>query len=67
MAVGLNEAFWLFEEYGNKALELDDRLSMAAFKRKKGCRLIPSTLTDQEKAEAIKIGEKIKRWKEANR
>jgi hypothetical protein len=67
MAVGLMEAFYLFDRYGKDVLETEEILFMAAAKKKKGCRMIRSTLTDEDIQGVIKIGLKIKKWKEENR
>ncbi|MBN2258114.1 MAG: hypothetical protein JW704_09845 [Anaerolineaceae bacterium] len=67
MAVGLIEAFWLFEQFGRPALDDDDILFMAMAKRKKGCRMIPNTLTKQEAARVLEIGDRLKKWKDEHR
>lgn len=67
MAVGLMEAFYLFENYGRKALTDKEILYMAQAKKKRGCRLIRSKLTDEDIKEVMEIGLKIKKWKDENR
>ena len=67
MAVGLMEAFYLFERHGRMALTDEEILFMASARRNRGCRMIPSKLTNEEIRDVIKIGIKIKKWKDGNR
>lgn len=67
MAVGLMEAFYLFERYAKKALTVDEILFMASAKKKRGCRMLKSELTTGDVKEIIRIGLKIKKWKDESR
>ena len=63
MAVGLNESFWLYEQYGSRALTTEEILFMASARKKRGCKLIPCGLTQDERARVLKLGKKIKKWR----
>lgn len=63
MAVGLLESFGLFEEYGSKALTVDEVFFMADAKKRKGCKLESSKLTKDEVQKVITLGNKIKKWR----
>ena len=63
MAVGLMEAFYLFDMYAKELLTTDEILFMAAAKKKRGCRMIKSKLTDKDIKEVLRIGREIKNRK----
>jgi len=66
-AVGMLEAFELAEEVGDKALSMDELLFMADARKRKGCRMITSTLTADDRRRVMNLGLKCKQWKEMNR
>lgn len=65
--VGLLESFDLAEEFGDKALTPDELFFMAAARKKRGCRLLASKLTDKETKRVMVLGLKCKLWKEKSR
>jgi len=66
-AVGMLEAFELAEEVGDKALSMDELLFMADARKRKGCRMVKSTLTADDRRRVISLGLKCKQWKDMNR
>jgi hypothetical protein len=65
-AVGMLEAFELAEEVGDKAFSMDELLFMADARKRKGCKMIKSTLTADERRRVMNLGLKCKEWKERN-
>jgi len=66
-AVGMLEAFELAEEVGDKALSMDELLFMADARKRKGCRMVKSTLTADDRRRVMSLGLKCKQWKDMNR
>lgn len=64
--MGMNEAFELAEEVGDKALSVDELLFMADARKRKGCKLIKNRLSHNERIKVINLGAKCKAWKERN-
>jgi|GEM_PF-3400910 len=65
--IGMLEAFDLAEQFGDKALTVDDLLFMADARKKKGCQTVRSMLTPDDRRRVMKLGMKCKEWKEQNR
>jgi hypothetical protein len=61
------EAFELSEEVGDKALTADELFFMADARKRKGCRLLKTRLTDEEVQRVLVLGLKCRKWKERNR
>jgi hypothetical protein len=58
------EAFGLAEEVGAAALTVDEVLFMADARKRKGCKLMASKLTDEEIRQVIELGRKCLAYKE---
>ena len=58
------EAFDLAEEVGAKALTIDEVLFMADARKRKGCKLQASQLTDEEIRQVIELGRKCLAFKQ---
>jgi len=61
------EAFELAESVGDKALTVDELLFMADARKRKGCRMMRTQLTADERRQVMNLGVKCKKWKEENR
>lgn len=67
MGLGMLECFELSEAVGDKALSHEEVLFMAEARKRKGCRMIKSTLTVEERKRVLALGKRCKEWKEQNR
>jgi hypothetical protein len=65
MGVGILAAWDLIEAVGARALTLDEVLWAAGARKRRGCRLIPSTLTDADRQRVIALGQQCQRWQAA--
>ena len=65
-SIGIIESFELFEAVGKMALDIDEILFMADEKKRKGCKLVKTSLSADDRRRVVLLGKKCREWKTAN-
>ena len=65
-AISLLESFQLSEEIGDRALSFDELIFMSDARKRKGCKLVKTRLTADERRRVVSLGLKCREYKERN-